>query len=108
MHEHPADDRAEVQRDGASWIPAGGSEALRAVVRRYLSGDRRVGADVERLATELARAARRATETPERLLIGIRSLWRELGLSQGDRLQLAAIYEQLVRQAIERYYDEDR
>jgi hypothetical protein len=36
----------------------------------------------------------------------IRGLWRDLGLSQSDRLQVASLYERLVRQAIEEYYDD--
>ena len=43
---------------------------------------------------------------PERLLIAIRELWRDFGLSQHDRLQLASLYDRLVRRTIDRYYDD--
>ena len=57
-----------------------------------------------RLAASIADAARASGATPERLLIGLRALWRELGLSQGDRLQVSSVYDELVRRSIERYY----
>jgi hypothetical protein len=107
MEDHPAERQSSTPRDGDSggWVPAGSVESLRALVGRHLAGEQ-VGADVRRLAADLARAARRSGESAERLLIVIRGLWRDLGLSQSDRLQVASLYERLVRQAIEEYYDD--
>lgn len=105
--EHPADRRAAAPHDGSTLSSASAVEAMRAIVNRHLRGDRGAIDDVERLAVELARAARREAEPPERLLITIRTLWRELGLAQADRLQATSLYEQLVRQAIEHYYGEE-
>ena len=106
--ESHADGQASSSRERGSLESAARVEALRAVVNRHLRGDRRASDDIERLAMELASAARAAGDAPERLLITIRQLWRELGLAQADRLQAATLYEQLVRQAIEHYYGEDR
>lgn len=101
MEDQPADRLPP--SEGQDWLASDG-EALRALVTRYLRGERRVNAGIEQLADDLARRARARHETPERLLIAIRALWRDLGLSQADRLQAAALYEQLVRQVIEKYY----
>lgn len=107
MEDHPADLNPAAPRDGTGWIPREGIDSLRDLVTRYLNGDRRLSADVERLATDFARAARRNGESPERLLIVVRQIWRDLGLSQSDRLQVASLYEQIVRHAIEQYYGDD-
>ena len=107
MEDHPADLNPSAPRDAAAWVPRDGVDSLRALVARYLDGDRRMSADAERLATDFARAARRNGESPERLLIVVRGLWRDLGLSQSDRLQVASLYEQIVRHAIEQYYGDD-
>jgi hypothetical protein len=103
MEDHPID-RQPPGSDRAGWLPADSVHVLRGIVSRYLAGERQLSSAVERLAAELARSARRSGETPERLLIAIRGLWRDLGLSQGDRLQAATLYEQIVRYAIESYY----
>jgi hypothetical protein len=103
VEDQPAE-RPPSSPDAMDWLPPEGGDALRALVTRYLRGERRLNADIEQLAADLARRARAQGETPERLLIGIRSLWRDLGLSQSDRLQAASLYEQLVRQVIEKYY----
>lgn len=100
----PAEPHAVPQRDGSTLEAAARVEAMRAIVAAHLRGDRRARTDVERLAAELAAAARRDGDAPERLLIAIRKLWRELGLAQADRLQAASLYEHLVRRAIEAYY----
>ena len=101
--ERPAEPHAPTPRE-SSLEAAAQVEALRAIVAAHLRGDRRARADVERLAAELAAAARHEGDAPERLLIVIRKLWRELGLAQADRLQAASLYEHLVRRAIEAYY----
>ena len=100
--ERPAEPQAAGPRDGSE--SAARVEAMRAIVAAHLRGDRRARADVERLAVELAAVARREGDAPERLLIAIRKLWRDLGLPQADRLQAASLYELLVRRAIEEYY----
>src|SRR6185503_4362695 len=102
--ERPAEPQAAGPRDGSALESAARVEAMRAIVAAHLRGDRRARADVERLAVELAAVARREGHAPERLLIVIRKLWRDLGLPQADRLQAASLYELLVRRAIEEYY----
>src|SRR4051794_38376195 len=89
-----------------SWIPAMTVDRIRAVVAAHLDGRRDLNAEVERLAAELAKAAHDAEYRPERMLIAIRSLWREFTLSQHDRLQLASLYDRLVRRTIDRYYED--
>ena len=66
------------------WIPVATVTGLREVVARYLAGG----------------------HAAERLLIAIRELWREFAFSQHDRLQLAALYDRLVRRTIDRYYED--
>jgi hypothetical protein len=89
------------------WIPSTTVNSLRDVVSRYLDGERNnVGKDVEALAAALATAAHGAGHTPERLIIAVRELWRDLGLVQLDRLQLAALYDRLVRRTIDCYYQD--
>ena len=102
--ERPAESHAATPRDGSTLEAAARLEAMRAIVAAHLRGDRRARVEVERLAAELAAAARREGAAPERLLIAIRKLWGELGLAQADRLQAASLYEHLVRRAIEDYY----
>ena len=113
MDKSQTDARSEARADGVAPALGGGTEVssvrvqrLRTVVERYLDGDEAVDSDVERLATSIAAAARAEGLAPERLLIGVRALWRELGLSHGDRLQVASVYDTLVRSCIERYYGE--
>jgi len=86
------------------WIPAPTVAKLRDVVRRYLEGERNVGSEVELVATAVANAANAAGHTPERMLIAVRELWRDLALPQHDRLQLAGLYDRLVRRTIDHYY----
>ena len=86
------------------WIPASTIDRLRDLVTRYLDGERNLGTDVEQLATAVAGAAHTRGHTPERMLIALRELWRQFTFSQHDRLQLAALYDRLVRRAIDIYY----
>ena len=88
------------------WIPVATVTRLREVVARYLAGGRDVDKDVEHLASSLAAAAHAGGHAAERLLIAIRELWREFAFSQHDRLQLAALYDRLVRRTIDRYYED--
>ena len=88
------------------WIPVATVTRLREVVARYLAGGRDVDKDVEQLASSLAAAAHAGGHAAERLLIAIRELWREFAFSQHDRLQLAALYDRLVRRTIDRYYED--
>lgn len=88
------------------WIPVATVDELRGVVAAHLDGRRDLNAEVEKLAAKLAMAAHDAGYRPERLLIALRSLWREFTLSQLDRLQLASLYDRLVRRTIDRYYED--
>ena len=88
------------------WLPAATITTLRGVIAKYLDGRRDVNADVEELAAILATAAHDAQYSPERMLIGVRALWREFTLSQHDRLQLASLYDRLVRRTIDKYYED--
>ena len=87
-----------------NWIPVATVARLRGVASRYLDGDRSMAADVESIAAAIASAALAGSHTPERMLIAVRELWREFTPSQHDRLQLAALYDHLVRSTIHRYY----
>jgi hypothetical protein len=87
------------------WIPVATVAKLRDVTARYLDGDRNLTAEIESIAFAVARAAHEGNHTPERMLIAVRELWREFARSQHDRLQLAALYDRLVRRTIDRYYD---
>jgi hypothetical protein len=89
-----------------SWIPDTTVATLRDMISKYLGGDVTVDADVERLAASLATSARASELTPERMLIALRALWREFIFTQHDRLQLASLYDQLVRRTIDKYYEE--
>jgi hypothetical protein len=93
------------QRDHL-WIPGETLAELRRVIAGYLDGRRDVDGDVARLASALAKAAHDASYTPERMLISLRALWRDYTLTQLDRLQLASLYDRLVRRAIDRYYED--
>jgi hypothetical protein len=86
------------------WIPGPTVSRLRDVVTRYLDGDRDLTKDVEQLATAVAGAAHARGHTPERMLIALRELWRQFTLSQHDRLQLATLYDRIVRRTIDLYY----
>ena len=81
-------------------------QRLRTIVQRCLDGNEVVDDEVERLAASIAEAARADGLAPERLLISVRAIWRELGLSQSERLQVSSVYDTLVRSCIERYYGE--
>jgi len=89
-----------------NWIPAATVGTLRAVIVSYLDGGRSVDADVEQLSASLASAARASAFTPERMLIALRSLWRDFAFSQHDRLQLVTLYDRIVRRTIDKYYEE--
>lgn len=86
------------------WIPGSAVRRLHDVVARYLDGERNLATDVDQLATAVAGAARERGHTPERMLIALRALWREFTISQHDRLQLAVLYDRIVRRAIDQYY----
>jgi hypothetical protein len=86
------------------WIPGPTVGRLRAIVTRYLDGERGLATDVDQLATAMADAAHARGHAPERMLIALRELWRQFTLSQHDRLQLAALYDQIVRRIIDIYY----
>jgi hypothetical protein len=86
------------------WIPGPTVGRLRDLVTRYLDGDRDLTKDVEQLATAVAGAAHARGHTPERMLIALRELWRQFAFSQHDRLQLAALYDRIVRRMIDLYY----
>lgn len=87
-----------------SWIPVATVAKLRVVTSRYLDGDRGITADVESIASAIASAAHAGSHTPERMLIAVREMWREFTPSQHDRLQLATLYDHLVRSTIHLYY----
>ena len=104
MNEHPTRNQAAPPRD-EGWLPATTITRLQALTRRYLDGDRAIAQDVEEIARAFATATYDAELPPERLLIALRSLWRDFGFSQSDRLQLASLYDRLVRVAIDSYYE---
>lgn len=105
MDERPVEHDQAAQRDHA-WIPAAALSELRVVVTGYLDGRRDLDGAVERVAAALAMAAHDAGLTPERMLISLRALWRDFTFAQLDRLQLASLYDRLVRRAIDRYYED--
>ncbi|HEY2374531.1 MAG TPA: hypothetical protein VGH98_01030 [Gemmatimonadaceae bacterium] len=88
-----------------AWVPTATVAKLRQITSRYLDGDGAASADVETVADSLAAAAHSAGHSPERMLIAVREIWREFTPSQHDRLQLASLYDRLVRRTIDRYYD---
>ena len=104
MQEHSARDAAGLPRDG-SWLPANAITKLRELTTRYLDGDRLIDQGIEEVASSFAATTHEAALPPERLLIAMRALWRDFGFSQSDRLQLATLYDRLIRSAIDRYYE---
>jgi hypothetical protein len=104
MNERPTRNETAPPRD-EGWLPASGIARLQALTRRYLDGDRAISQDVGEIARAFATATHDADLPPERLLIALRSLWRGFGFSQSDRLQLASLYDRLVRVAIDSYYE---
>ena len=103
MDERLFDQKLVTPQDNA-WIPPATVSRLHDVVTRYLDGEHNIATDVEQLAAGVADAAHALGHTPERMLIALRELWREFTLSQHDRLQLAALYDRIVRRTIDRYY----
>lgn len=87
------------------WIPLATVAKLRDLTSRFLDGERNIASEVESIAAAIATAAHAGNHTPERMLIAVRELWRDFAPSQHDRLQLAALYDRLVRRTIDRYYD---
>ena len=105
MDERPLGHNSTISREQA-WIPSVTVNRLREVAARYLTGRHDVDGDVEQVAVSLAKAAHDGGYAPERILIALRELWRDFGLSQHDRLQLASLYDRLVRRSIDRYYQD--
>lgn len=106
VSERPSEPSLPPGPDESSWLPASSREALRLLVARELAGERHAAADVSRLAAAFAHSARDQAHPPERLLIAVRAVWQALGLAQSDRLQLASLYDRLMRETIERYFRE--
>lgn len=90
-------------RDG-SWLPPVAVASLRELTIRHLGGTEASDGDIDRIAAAFATAAHDDEQPPERLLIAVRALWRDFGFSQGDRLQLASLYDRLIRTTIDWYY----
>lgn len=105
MDERPIEIGRLAPREHA-WIPVATIDKLRDVVGAHLDGRRDLDAEVEQLAAALATAAHDSGYRPERMLIDMRSVWREFTFSQHDRLQLASLYDRLVRRTIDRYYED--
>lgn len=105
MDERPFEQSEAAARDHA-WIPAAIITRLRGVVGAYLNGRRDVDAEVEYLSSALATAAHDAEYTPERMLIGVRALWRDFTFAKHDRLQLESLYDRLVRRTIDHFYED--
>jgi hypothetical protein len=103
--ERPLPRNQPLSRDH-SWIPDATVATLRDVIARYLDGDRSVADEVEQLSASLASAARAKDFTPERMLIALRSLWRDFSFTQHDRLQLVALYDRIVKRTIDKYYED--
>ena len=104
-------DKRPVEENQASprehdWLPAATIAKLRGIIAGYIDGRREVDAAVEQLAAAFATAAHDAQYSPERMLIGVRALWREFTLTQHDRLQVATLYDRLVRRTIDKYYED--
>jgi hypothetical protein len=87
-----------------SWILPTTVTALRELIGRYLDGERGVGSHIEELSSAIASAARDNDVPPERMLIAMRALWKDFSFAQHDRLQLAALYDRIVKRAIDKYY----
>jgi hypothetical protein len=105
VDERPFEKTRLVLRDDG-WIPAATITKLRGAIAGHLDGEGDLNGDVEQLAAALAKAAHDANLTPERMLIALRALWRDFMLSQHDRLQLASLYDRLVRRTIDKYYED--
>jgi hypothetical protein len=103
VNEHPTRNQAALPRDGG-WLPAPAVAKLRELTARYLDGHRALDGQIVDVAKAFAAATHDAELPPERLLIALRALWRDFGFSQSDRLQLASIYDRIVREAIDSYY----
>jgi hypothetical protein len=104
VKEHPTRHETAVPRDGG-WLPAPAVARLKRLTQRYLDGERAMDGDVQEIARSFSTAAHDAGLPPERLLIAVRSLWRDFGFGQADRLQLATLYDRLIRTAIDSYYE---
>lgn len=104
MNEHPTRNQAALPRDGG-WLPAPTISRLRTLTNRYLDGQRAADREIREIARTFANATRDAGLPPERFLIAMRALWRDFGFSQADRLQLASLYDRLVRETIDLYYE---
>jgi hypothetical protein len=104
VEKNPTRTPAPLSRDGG-WLPAPVVANLRDLTTRYLDGDRAVDGAADEIASAFAVATHESGLPPERLLIAMRALWRDFGFSQSDRLQLAALYDRLIRIAIARYYE---
>ena len=105
VNDRPFEQNPSAARD-QSWISVAAIAKLRSVVAAHLDGRRDLDPDVEIISSQLATAAREASFTPERMLIALRALWRDFALTQHDRLQLAALYDQIVRRTIDKYYED--
>lgn len=103
MNEHPTRNQTALPREDG-WLPASAVATLRELTARHLDGDRAVDGQLLDVAKVFAAATHAADLPPERLLIALRALWRDFGFSQSDRLQLASVYDRLVREAIDSYY----
>lgn len=106
MNESRADSGGSRSWGPDGWIPGDCETQLRALLARHLSGEPYTPADVTAIARRLADAARGSGQAAEQLPIAVRALWRSLGLSHSERLQASALYDDVVRSAIERYYGE--
>jgi hypothetical protein len=89
-----------------NWISAATITQIRSLIASRLDGRREVDGDVELISSQLVAAARDKGFTPERMLIALRALWRDFALSQHDRLQLAGLYDHIVRRTIDKYYED--
>ena len=105
MNDRTFEQRTSATRD-QDWLSSAAIAKLGSIVSAHLDGRRDLDADVELISSQLATAARNASFTPERMLIALRALWRDFALNQHDRLQLAALYDHIVRRTIDKYYED--
>lgn len=105
MNDRPFEQNPATPRE-QSWISAATITQLRTLIAARLDGRRELDGGVELISSQLAMAAHDAGFTPERMLIALRALWRDFALTQHDRLQLAALYDHLVRRTIDKYYED--
>lgn len=105
MDERPLEQRQTAAREH-DWLSVATIGRVRGLIAGYIDGGRDVDSDVEQLAATLATAAHDAQYSPERMLIAVRALWREFTLSKHDRLQVASLYDRLVRRTIDKYYED--